>query len=69
MIKCQKCGGDLVKQGEMYVCQVCGEKYPAEEIKERMIKFQKYHSRNLLLLCILALMLIVFGSVGFIFNL
>lgn len=38
-IKCEMCGSsDLVKQDGVFVCQSCGLKYSAEEVKKMMIE-------------------------------
>ena len=38
-IKCEMCGsGDVVKQGDLYVCQNCGTKYEPEAARKLMVE-------------------------------
>ncbi|MDO4179652.1 MAG: hypothetical protein Q4D21_10785 [Phascolarctobacterium sp.] len=41
-LKCEICGAtELVKEGDFYVCQFCGVKYKADDIKKLIVSIEK----------------------------
>lgn len=39
-IVCEMCGGELIKDSGVFVCQNCGCKYSVEEAKKMMVEVE-----------------------------
>ena len=54
-IRCELCGGsDIVKQDGLFVCQHCGTKYSAEEVRKHFVTVTIDHSEDTEKLLVLA---------------